>query len=100
MSDILKADLLCREARSIIVRSEDVVRCMKTAGACEGHLLMADQGLVALRHRNTIIERSRKRYTLDAPSDAVSAPIAAKQRWWSVPWRRRGAEGGMLETGT
>lgn len=73
---------------------------MKTAGACEGHLLMADQALVALRHLNKLIERSRKRYTLDAPSDAVSAPIAAKQRWWSALRRRRGAEEGMLEAGT
>jgi hypothetical protein len=100
MSDISKLDLYCREAQSIIAHSEEIVRCMRRAGACEGHLLMADQGLVALRHLGRIIERSRKRSVFEAPSVPIDASLPAKQGWWSVIWRRPGVDDRALETRT
>lgn len=100
MSDISELDLYCREAQSIITHSEEIVRCMRNAGACEGHLLMADQGLVALRHLGRLIERSRKRSVFEAPSGPIDASLPTKQSWWSVFWRRPGADDRALETRT
>ena len=100
MPDISKLDLYCREAQSIIARSEEVVQDLKRSGACEGHRLMAGQCLVALGHLRRLIEGHRKRLILEAPSNVVSAPAPTKRRWWSAIWRRPGAEESAFEACT
>ncbi|MEE7450083.1 hypothetical protein MRF4_20995 [Methylobacterium radiotolerans] len=85
MPDLAEVELYCAEARDILANAEDIVHDLGRRGACEGHRMMANQGLAALRNLDRIIERHRRRLTFQALPNAVGppppAPAPQKRNW-------------------
>lgn len=92
MPDLAEVELYCLEARSLIARAEDAVQRLAQNGACEGHRLMAAQGLSAIKHLNRIIELHRNRLAFEALPNAVG-PIEPPRRRWLFVLRQRFAIG-------
>ena len=99
MPDLAEMELYCAEAREILACAEGTLDRLRRNGACEGHRMMANQGLAALRHLSRIIERHRNRLMFEALPNAVSPP--ASQKWsWRPRLRQRPAdEGRFAQTG-
>lgn len=93
MPDLGELDLLRDEARSFVLRAEGTVQRLTENGACEGHRLMAAQGLVAMRRLEQMIERGRARAAFEARPYAVDKPPPAKRAWWPVRSWRSGNDG-------
>ncbi|MGH1587715.1 hypothetical protein ACRBEV_04345 [Methylobacterium phyllosphaerae] len=92
MSDLGELDLLRDEARRLVLRAEGIVQLLTENGACEGHRLMAAQGLVAMRRLEQMIERGKARAAFEARPYAADQPPPAKRAWWPVrSWRSRDA---------
>lgn len=98
MPDLVELEAYCHEARSLIVRAEEAVLRMEQNGACEGHRLMAAQGLGAIKHLNRIIELHRNRLAFEALPEAVSQPLAPRRNWLAVMRHRLTIGGAGLET--
>jgi hypothetical protein len=81
MPDLGEVELYCEEARDLIARAEDVVHQLERAGPCEGHRMMAMQGLAAIKHLNRMIELHRNRLAFEALPNAVAQPLPAKRTW-------------------
>ncbi|MCJ2069938.1 hypothetical protein MKK75_14230 [Methylobacterium sp. J-030] len=98
MPDLAEMELYCLEARGLIARAEDAVHAMVENGACEGHRLMAAQGLTAIRHLNRIIELHRHRLAFEALPNAVGLPVAPRRSWFFALRQRLTPGGPALET--
>jgi hypothetical protein len=98
MPDLAEMELYCAEARDIIARAEETVHRLARNGACEGHRMMAGQGLVALRNLSRIIERHRNRMTVEILPHAVSPPAPQRRSWLPFlrPWGA--GDGRVLDT--
>ncbi|MEE7504530.1 hypothetical protein ACLBXO_06685 [Methylobacterium sp. C33D] len=97
MPDLAEVELYCAEARDILAHAEDIVHDLCRRGACEGHRMMADQGLAALRNLDRIIERHRRRLAFQALPNAVvqpPPPSPPRKRNWLVFLRRGGGHAG------
>ncbi|XYD07308.1 hypothetical protein R1A27_19470 [Methylobacterium sp. NMS12] len=97
MPDLAEVELYCAEARDILAHAEDIVHDLGRRGACEGHRMMANQGLAALRNLDRIIERHRRRLTFQALPNAVGPPATPpppQKRNWLVFLRQRGGHAG------
>ncbi|SDA09416.1 hypothetical protein SAMN02799622_00114 [Methylobacterium sp. UNC378MF] len=92
MPDLAEMELYCAEARNILSRAEEIVRSLGRKGACEGHRMMASQGIAALRHLDRIIERHRNRLAFEALPNVVGPP--PQKRSWLVYLRQRGGQVG------
>ena len=99
MPDLAEMELYCAEAREILARAEGTLDRLRRNGACEGHRMMANQGLTALRHLSRIIERHRNRLTFEALPNAVSPPAPQKRVWRPLLRRRATDEGRFVGTG-
>ena len=90
MPDLAEMELYCAEARDIIARAEETVYRLARNGACEGHRMMAGQGLAALRNLSRIIERHRNRMAVEILPPVVSQTGPQRRSW--LPFvRPRGA---------
>ena len=98
MPDLAELEFYCAEARDILARAEATVDRLGRNGACEGHRMMAHQGLAALRHLSRIIERHRTRLTFEALPNAVSPPAPQKRPWRPFLRPRPAGEGGFART--
>ncbi|MGU3476019.1 hypothetical protein [Methylobacterium sp. D48H] len=97
MPDLAEVELYCAEARDILAHAENIVADLDRRGACEGHCLMANQGLAALRNLDRIIERHRRRLAFLALPNAVGPsppPSHPRKRNWLLFLRRRGGYAG------
>jgi hypothetical protein len=92
MPDLSEWERYSAEARDILGRAEDTLRRLEQNGACEGHRMMANQALTALRHLDRIIERHRRRIACEALQDADIQPVPRK-RGWLLFLRQRGWSG-------
>ena len=91
MSDLESIDLYCKEAKSIVAQSEDIVRRLRTNNVCEGHNLMAYQCMVALRRLSRLIEKHRDRVASEAVSHTADLPAPIPRHWWlAISLRPRG----------
>lgn len=97
MPDLAEMELYCLEARALIARAEDTVHRMSESDACEGHRLMAAQGLTAMRHLNRIIELHRNRLAFEALPNAVTPPAAPRRTWLATLRQRLTTGGPVLE---
>lgn len=88
MSDLREVDLYCAEAESLVIRTEGIVWRLTEDGACEGHRLMAAQGLKAIRQLDRIIQEHRKRLVFEVSPNAVRQPSQKKRTWWPLLKRR------------
>ncbi len=98
MQDLAELELYCQEARELIARAEDAVHRLGQDGACEGHRLMATQGLMAIRHLHRIIETQRNRLAFEALPNADSRPVPPRRTWLSVMRQRLSTGRRALET--
>jgi hypothetical protein len=98
MPDLAELEHYCVEAREILARAEATLDCLGRNGACEGHLMMAKQGLTALRHLSRIIDRHRTRLTFEALPNAVSPPTPQKWTWRPLLRQRPADEGWFART--
>lgn len=98
MPDLIDMELCCLEARGLIARAEVAVHTLNANGACEGHLLMAAQGLAAMRHLNRIIELHHNRLVGEAHPTVVSPPVVPRRTWLTVLRQRLAIGGPALET--
>ncbi|SDM94489.1 hypothetical protein SAMN05216360_104340 [Methylobacterium phyllostachyos] len=98
MPDLVEMELYCLEARGLIARAEDAVQQLGANGACEGHRLMAAQGLTAIRHLNRIIELHRNRLAFAALPNAVSPPTPPRRTWLALLRQRLTSGDPVLET--
>ncbi|MGH1573491.1 hypothetical protein ACRAWG_26035 [Methylobacterium sp. P31] len=97
MPDLAEVELYCLEAQGLIARAEETVHRLGRDGACEGHRLMATQGLAALRHLGRMVDRHRNRLASDAPPNAVSPPAPRKRHWWPSLRQRAGSHDRVFE---
>jgi hypothetical protein len=88
MPDLAEMELYGAEARGLITRAEDAVRRLELDGACEGHRLMAMQGLAAMRHLQRAIELHRNRLAFEALPNAVSLIDPPRRNWLSAVRQR------------
>jgi len=98
MPDLAEMELYCLEARGLIARAEAAVLAMNANGACQGHRLMAAQGLTAMKHLNRIIELHHNRLAFAALPNAASPPVAPRRNWLSALRQRLAISGPALET--
>ena len=98
MPDLAEVEFYCLEARGLVARAEDAVHRLDQYGACEGHRLMAAQGLVAIRHLNRIIELHRSRLAFEALPNAVSQTAVPRRSWLANVRQRLSMRGPALET--
>ncbi|MGU3664615.1 hypothetical protein ACLBX9_10565 [Methylobacterium sp. A49B] len=84
MPDLAEMELYGTEARGLIARAEDAVRRLELARACEGHRLMAMQGLAAMRHLQRTIELHRNRLVFEALPDTLSLGVPPRRTWLSA----------------
>lgn len=98
MPDLAAMELYCQEAQSLIARAEEAARSLAQNGACEGHRMMAAQGLTAIRHLNRIIEQHRNRLVFEALPNAVGSINQPKRSWLLVLRQRLSPRGASLET--
>jgi hypothetical protein len=97
--DLAEMELYCLESRGLVARAEDAVDRLVEDGACEGHRLMAAQGLTAMRHLHRIIELHRNRLVSEALPNAVGQTVPPPRRRWLATLRQRLTPGGpALET--
>ncbi|MCJ2133664.1 hypothetical protein MKK69_06205 [Methylobacterium sp. J-026] len=82
----------------MIARAEDAANRLGQSEACDGHRLMATQGLVAIRHLHRIIETHRNRLAFEALPNAVSQPVPPRRTWLSVMRRHLSSGSRALET--
>ena len=90
MPSLDAVELYCAEARQLVARAEAIVERLNRNGACEGHRLMASQGLAAIRRLDHIIDGNRKRLASDGPHPILDEALPAKRRWWPMIRRRAG----------
>lgn len=98
MPDLAEMELYCAEARDIIARAEETVHRLARNGACDGHRMMAGQGLAALRNLNRIIERHRNRMTVEVLPTAVTQPAPHRRNWLPFMRPRGAGEVRVLDT--
>ena len=98
MPNLAELELHCLEARGLIARAEEAVQRLDAHGACEGHRLMAAQGLIAIRHLNRILELHRNRLAFEALPNAVSQAVMPKRSWLAIVRQRLSIAGPALET--
>ena len=97
MPDLAEVELYCAEARDLLAHAEAIVHDLGRSGACEGHRMMASQGLAALRNLARIIERHRRRLTFQSLPNAVGptpSPPPPQRRNWLIFLRPRGGHPG------
>ncbi|MEL6060793.1 MULTISPECIES: hypothetical protein [unclassified Methylobacterium] len=98
MPDLAEMELYRLEARGLIARAEEAVRALGADGACEGHRLMAAQGLTAMRHLNRIIELHHNRLAAEALPNVATPPVAPRRTWLAALRQRLAIGGPALET--
>ncbi len=98
MPDLAEMELYVLEARGLIARAEEALHRLDETDACEGHRLMAAQGLAAIRHLHRIIELHRNRLAFEALPNAVTPPVVPRRTWLAGLRQRLTTGGPILET--
>lgn len=87
MTGLALLEHFCAEADEIVADAEEKHRRLTLSGACEGHLLMAEQALTALKHLRRIVDHHRIHAASAAIPDAVTRSNLGKRPWWTGAWR-------------
>ena len=84
MPDLAEVDLYCAEAKSLVRSVEEILNGFNQNRACEGHRLMAEQGLAAIRRLERTIEGHRRILDFETCPNAIDFNVSKKRGWLSI----------------
>lgn len=95
---LAELDLYLEEGTHLMARSEELLLQLKHDRACEGHLLIGAQILMAMRCTLQLLQEHRHHLEKQAALLPVAPPASAKRPWWAF-WRYPQGQPRHIESG-